>query len=126
MGLDSAHRAGRDPDAALRRRARADRRRPSGEDLSNEPDLAPAHERWLGEWALREHGSDFLYVVGYPTAKRAFYTHPDPDRPPYSRGFDLIFRGIELVSGAQRLHRYDDYVGHSASAGSRWAPTSHT
>ncbi|HEX6869823.1 MAG TPA: amino acid--tRNA ligase-related protein, partial [Micromonosporaceae bacterium] len=82
----------------------------TGEDVTSEPDLAPAHERWLGEWARREHGSDFLFVVGYPTAKRAFYTHPDPDRPPYSRGFDLIFRGLELVSGAQRLHRYADYV----------------
>jgi nondiscriminating aspartyl-tRNA synthetase len=76
----------------------------------DEPDLAPAHERALGEWAMDEHGSDFLFVTGYPTAHRAFYTHPDPDRPPYSRGFDLLFRGLELVSGAQRLHRYDDYV----------------
>lgn len=81
----------------------------TGEDLSGEPDLAPAHERWLGEWGRREHGSDFVFVEGYPTAKRAFYTHPDPARPPYSRGFDLIFRGIELVSGAQRLHRAEEY-----------------
>ncbi|GAA4218170.1 hypothetical protein GCM10023075_00310 [Streptosporangium album] len=36
--------------------------RHTGEDPSGEPDLAPAHERWLGEWALREHGSEFLYV----------------------------------------------------------------
>ena len=47
---------------------------------------------------------------GYPTAHRAFYSHPDPDDPHWSRSFDLIFRGLELVSGAQRLHRYDDYV----------------
>lgn len=82
----------------------------AGEDLRNEPDLAPAHERWLGEWARREHGSDFLFVVGYPLAKRPFYTHPDPDRPGSSRGFDLLFRGLELVTGGQRLHRYDDYL----------------
>ena len=48
---------------------------------SGEPDLAPAHERWLGEWAAREHGSDFLFVSGYPMAKRPFYTHPDPSGP---------------------------------------------
>jgi nondiscriminating aspartyl-tRNA synthetase len=84
--------------------------RHTGQDARGEPDLAPAHERWLGEWARREHGSDFLFVVGYPTAKRAFYTHPDPARPAYSRGFDLIFRGLELVSGGQRLHRYEDYI----------------
>jgi nondiscriminating aspartyl-tRNA synthetase len=84
--------------------------RATGEDVRGEPDLAPAHERWLGEWARKEHGSDFLFVWGYPTAKRAFYTHPDPDRPGYSRGFDLLFRGLELVSGGQRLHRYADYL----------------
>jgi nondiscriminating aspartyl-tRNA synthetase len=76
----------------------------------DEPDLAPAHERALGEWAKAEHGSDFVVVEGYPTAHRAFYSHPDPDDPHWSRSFDLIFRGIELVSGAQRLHRYADYV----------------
>jgi nondiscriminating aspartyl-tRNA synthetase len=82
----------------------------TGEDLSGEPDLAPAHERWLGEWAAREHGSDLLFVTGYPMAKRPFYTHPDPADPRYSRGFDLIWRGMELATGGQRLHRYADYV----------------
>lgn len=76
----------------------------------DEPDLAPAHERALGEWALAEHGSDFVVVEGYPTLSRAFYSHPDPAEPHWSRSFDLIFRGIELVSGAQRLHRYEDYL----------------
>ena len=81
----------------------------TGEDLRHEPDLAPSHERWLGTWAKREYGSDFLFVVGYPLVKRPFYTHPDPARPGYSRGFDLLFKGVELVSGGQRLHRYEDY-----------------
>lgn len=76
----------------------------------DEPDLSPAHERSLGEWARDEHGSDFVVVEGYPTAHRAFYSHPDPEDPRWSRSFDLIFRGTELVSGAQRLHRYDNYV----------------
>ena len=76
----------------------------------DEPDLAPAHERAVGEWARREHGSEFVYVTGYPMAKRPFYTHPDPADPRYSNGFDLLFRGVELVTGGQRLHRYDDYA----------------
>ena len=80
-----------------------------GEPVVGEPDLAPAHERRLGEWALGEHGSDLLFVEGYPMAKRPFYTHPDPDRPAASKSFDLLFRGIELVTGGQRLHRYADY-----------------
>lgn len=79
-------------------------------DAIGEPDLTPEHERILGHWAHEEFKSDFLFVTGYPMSKRPFYTHPDPDRPGYSNGFDLLFRGLELVTGGQRLHRYEDYV----------------
>ncbi|WP_107771305.1 aspartate--tRNA(Asn) ligase [Nocardioides sediminis] len=75
----------------------------------DEPDLAPEHERALGAWALEEHGSDFLAVEGYPMAKRPFYTHPQPDDARWSNSFDLLFRGLELVTGGQRLHRAGDY-----------------
>lgn len=88
----------------------------------DEPDLAPAHERALGEWARREHGAEFLFVTGYPMAKRPFYTHPDPARPAYSNGFDLLFRGVELVTGGQRLHRYADYLAALAARGEPVAP----
>lgn len=81
-----------------------------GAAVRNEPDLAPAHERWLGEWALRTHHSDFLFVVGFPMKKRPFYTHPDTARPGYSNGFDLLFRGLEIATGGQRLHRSEDYT----------------
>lgn len=87
---------------------------------ADEPDLAPEHERALGAWALAEHGSDFVAVEGYPMAKRPFYTHPwsrdgagAPPRPTeparWSNSFDLLFRGLELVTGGQRLHRPGDY-----------------
>ena len=75
----------------------------------DEPDLAPEHERALGAWALEEHGSDLVAVEGYPMAKRPFYTHPQPDDPRWSNSFDLLFRGLELVTGGQRLHRPSDY-----------------
>src|SRR6266581_5227205 len=81
-----------------------------GTDVRGEPDLSPQDERWLGEWAQQEFGSDFLFVTGYPMRKRPFYTHPDPERPEYSNSFDLIFRGTELVTGGQRLHVYQDYL----------------
>jgi nondiscriminating aspartyl-tRNA synthetase len=84
---------------------------------ADEPDLSPAHERAIGAWGKQKHGSDFVVVDGYPTAHRAFYSHPDPAEPQWSRSFDLIFRGLELVSGAQRLHRYDDYVQTLESRG---------
>ena len=88
----------------------------------DEPDLAPAHERALGAWARRKHGSEFVFVTGYPMRKRPFYTHPDPADPAYSNGFDLLFRGVELVTGGQRLHRYDDYVAALTAAGEPLEP----
>jgi len=77
---------------------------------SNEPDLAPEHERALGTWAMETYGSPVLAVEGYPMRKRPFYTHPQVDDPRWSNSFDLLFRGMELVTGGQRLHRYSDYI----------------
>src|SRR5262249_30620595 len=69
------------------------------------PVAAPAGGRALGEWAAATHGSDFVAVEGYPMAKRPFYTHPQPGDGRWSNSFDLLFRGLELVTGGQRLHR---------------------
>ena len=93
-----------------------------GVDVRGEPDLSPQDERWLGEWAMAEHGSDFLFVTGYPMGKRPFYTHPDPARPEFSNSFDLLFRGTELVTGGQRLHKYADYLAALARMGYSTAP----
>jgi nondiscriminating aspartyl-tRNA synthetase len=68
-------------------------------------DLSPADER-----RLCERYGELVFVTGYPMAKRPFYTHPEPKRPQYSNSFDLLFRGLEIVTGGQRLHRYEDYV----------------
>ncbi|MCP3422790.1 aspartate--tRNA(Asn) ligase [Nocardioides pinisoli] len=85
---------------------------------ADEPDLAPEHERAVSAWALAEHGSDLVAVEGQPLAKRPFYTHPwsrdgagAPARATErsSNSFDLLFRGLELVTGGQRLHRVSDY-----------------
>ena len=96
-----------------------------GIDNRGEPDLAPQDERLLGEWAQRTHGSELLFVTGYPMVKRPFYTHPDPARPQYSNSFDLLFRGLELVTGGQRLHRHRDYQMALARAGLSEAPFRH-
>lgn len=77
---------------------------------ADEPDLSPAHERALGAWAKEEFGSDMLAVEGYPMRKRPFYTHPQPDDTEWSNSFDLLFRGLELVTGGQRLHRHSEVV----------------
>ena len=88
-----------------------------GEDARHEPDLAPQHERWLCEWAMAEHGSPFLFVTHYPTVKRPFYTMPDPAEPAYTHGFDLLFRGLEVTTGGQRIHRPEQLLASMARFG---------
>ena len=82
-----------------------------------EPDLSPADERRISA----EYG-ELVFVEGFPTAKRPFYTHPDPARPEWSRGFDLLYRGLEIVTGGQRLHRHADYLAALAERGIDPAP----
>lgn len=82
-----------------------------------ESDLEPAHERALSAWARETHGSDFLAVEGYPMRKRPFYSHPEAGDPRWSASFDLLFRGLELTTGGQRLHRYSDYLAALTAAG---------
>ncbi len=88
----------------------------------DEPDLAPEHERALGEWAQRGHGSAWLFVTGYPMAKRPFYTHPQPDEPRWSNSFDLLCMGLEITTGGQRLHRYADYLAAIEARGMNAEP----
>ena len=81
------------------------------------PDLEPEHERAIAGWAKKEKNSDFVFITRYPTKKRAFYTYEDPSEAPYSRGFDLLFRGLEINSGSQRIHDYDDLVARMSERG---------
>lgn len=67
-------------------------------------DLDPEAERLIGRWAKEEHGSDFVFVTHYPQAARPFYTYPLADG--LTRGLDLIFRGLEITSGGQRVHEH--------------------
>jgi len=86
-------------------------------DAIGEPDMEPEHERKICEWALKEHGSDFVFITHFPTAKRGFYTHEDPENPELSYSFDLIHRGLEINSGARRLDNYDKLVAKLESKG---------
>ena len=67
-------------------------------------DLDPEAERLVGRWAKEEHGSDFVFVTNYSQAARPFYTYPDEGG--LTRGFDLLFRGLEITSGGQRIHTH--------------------
>lgn len=81
-----------------------------GRDSRGEKDLAPQDEIDICAWALKEHGSDFVTITHFPTKKRAFYTMPDPENPEYSLSYDLLFRGVEILSGAQRINDYEKLV----------------
>ncbi len=85
--------------------------------VAPEPDMEPEHERNICAWAKTEKKSDFVFITRYPTAKRAFYTYEDPLEAPFSRGFDLLFRGLEINSGAQRIHDYDALVARMKERG---------
>ncbi|MFA7459858.1 MAG: aspartate--tRNA(Asn) ligase [Trueperaceae bacterium] len=65
-------------------------------------DLDPEAERLVGRWAKEEHDSDLVFVTNYPQAARPFYTYPVEGG--LTRGFDLLFRGVEITSGGQRVH----------------------
>ena len=82
----------------------------TGEDCAKEPDLEPQHERWLCEYAQKQFNSDFIFITHFPMAKRPFYTHEDENDIGYAKGFDLLFRGVEITTGAQRIHKYAELV----------------
>ena len=82
-----------------------------GRDNRKEKDLTPQDEIDICKWSLEKHGSDLVTITHFPTAKRAFYTLPDPENPEYSLSYDLLFRGLEILSGSQRVNDYDQLVG---------------
>jgi nondiscriminating aspartyl-tRNA synthetase len=71
-----------------------------------EDDLDPPSERALSAIVKEQHGHEFVFVTDYPTTVRPFYHMRHPDRPNLTKSFDLLWRGIELTTGAQREHRY--------------------
>lgn len=82
----------------------------TGKDCTKEPDLEPVHERFLCEYALKEFGSDLIFITHYPVTKRPFYTYEDEDDPGYTKSFDLLFRGVEITTGGQRIHQYKKLI----------------
>ncbi len=78
--------------------------------ITDMKDFEPEEEAFLGKWAKQQYGSDFLFVTHYLSKKRPFYTMDDPDDPEVTLSFDLLFRGIEITSGGQRIHDYNMQV----------------
>jgi nondiscriminating aspartyl-tRNA synthetase len=81
-----------------------------GRDFTGEPDLEPIEEKILCEWSKKEYGSEFLIVKAFPSIKRPFYAIDDPKNIDLTLSFDLLFRGVEITTGGQRIHDYDMQV----------------
>ncbi len=82
----------------------------TGVDKTNEPDLEPEDERWLCEYANQELGSDYIFITHYPVSKRPFYTYEDEADQGFTKSFDLLFRGVEITTGGQRVHNYENLI----------------
>ncbi|MFA5013884.1 MAG: aspartate--tRNA(Asn) ligase, partial [Candidatus Paceibacterota bacterium] len=82
----------------------------TGEDCCNAPDLDPKHERWAYDYAMKEFNSEFIFVTHFPVSKRPMYTYEDENDPGFTKSFDLLFRGIEITTGGQRIHDYKKLI----------------
>jgi aspartyl-tRNA synthetase len=77
-------------------------------------DLDPPSERALSALIEEQHGHEFAFVTDYPTTLRPFYHMCHPENPTLTRSFDLLWKGIELTTGAQREHRYEQLLAQAA------------
>ncbi len=81
-----------------------------GRDNRKEKDLTPQDEIDLCKWAKEKHQSDFVTITHFPTLAKPFYTKPDPKDPQYSLSYDFLFRGVEVLSGSQRINDYQQLM----------------
>jgi nondiscriminating aspartyl-tRNA synthetase len=78
--------------------------------IKNPNDLEPEEEHLIGQYFKEEYGADFVFVTHYPSKKRPFYAMDDPTNPKVTLSFDLLFRGIEVTTGGQRIHDYNEII----------------
>lgn len=76
-------------------------------NATKEQDFEPHQEKMIGEYAKKKWNSDFIFITHYPVAKRPMYIMEDSADPGYTKSFDLLFRGMEIVTGGQRIHDYE-------------------
>lgn len=81
-------------------------------DNRKEPDLEPEDEKEICDFAKEKYGSEVVFITHYPTKKRPFYTHPDPVDEEYTLSFDLLCRGMEIITGGQRINDYEKLISN--------------
>lgn len=88
-----------------------------GHRMKNPFDLEPEEEQLISRFAKEEWDSDFVFVTHYPSKKRPFYAMDDPEDTRYTLSFDLLFRGMEITTGGQRIHDYQMLADKIAARG---------
>ncbi len=78
--------------------------------IRNPYDLEPEEELLIGRYFEEECGSDFVFVTHYPSKKRPFYAMDDPENAKFTLSFDLLYKGMEITTGGQRIHDYESIV----------------
>ena len=79
--------------------------------IKNPFDLEPEEEELIGRYFKEEYDSDFVFVTHYPSKKRPFYAMDDPEDERFTLSFDLLFKGLEVTTGGQRIHDYNMLTG---------------
>ena len=74
--------------------------------IRNPFDLEPEEEVLIGRYFKEEYDSDFVFVTHYPSKKRPFYAMDDPEDERFTLSFDLLYKGLEITTGGQRIHEY--------------------
>lgn len=85
--------------------------------IRNPYDLEPEEETLIGQYIKEECGSDFVFVTHYPSKKRPFYAMDDPKDPTFTLSFDLLYQGLEVTTGGQRIHDYQMLLDKIAARG---------
>ena len=85
--------------------------------IRNPYDLEPEEEHLIGQYYKEEYDADFVFVTHYPSKKRPFYAMDDPQDPTFTLSFDLLFHGLEITTGGQRIHDAGELLEKMASRG---------
>ena len=81
-----------------------------GRKIRNPYDLETEEEALIGKYYKEECGADFVFITHYPSKKRPFYAMDDPEDARFTLSFDLLFKGLEITTGGQRIHDYNMLV----------------
>lgn len=82
----------------------------SGHKIKNYYDFEPDEEIAVSDYIKKEYNSEFVFITHFPSSKRPFYAMDDREDPDYALSFDLFFRGLEVTTGGQRIHDYNEQV----------------